>query len=166
MAKIKHIFFNAFYSLNNIKTDSRIPGKSPPGRSSTAAFRFTHICGPESRTFKQLNLDYSNYSIQRGALFYFSLRMFFLTESRVLREKNTALIHKMVSVFRLSGLFVLKKEKDWCYWFGHFLACPRAQARSCGYLCLRPAWIRKRPRFLERSWLRRHTSQREKRWGG
>lgn len=60
---------------------------------------------------------------------------------------------------------MLKKEKDWCYRFGHVLACPRAQARSRGYLCLRPAWIRKRPRFLERSWLRRHTSQREKGWG-
>lgn len=60
---------------------------------------------------------------------------------------------------------MLKKEKDWCYRFGHVLACPRAQARSRGYLCLRPAWIRKRPRFLERSWLRRHTGQREKGWG-
>lgn len=42
---------------------------------------------------------------------------------------------------------------------------PRAQDCCCGYLCLRPAWIRKRPRFLERSWLGRHTRQRERRWG-
>lgn len=42
---------------------------------------------------------------------------------------------------------------------------PRAQACCHGYLCLRPAWIRKRPRFLERSWLRRHTRQRERGWG-
>lgn len=38
MAKIKHIIFNAFYYLNNIKTDSGISGKTISGRRSTAAF--------------------------------------------------------------------------------------------------------------------------------
>lgn len=89
MAKIKHIFFNVFYSLNNIKTEWGIPGKPTPGRSSTAAFPFTHICGPESRTFKQLNLDYSNHPIQREALFYFSLWMFYNRKLKF--KKNTTL---------------------------------------------------------------------------
>lgn len=94
------------------------------GRSSTAA-RFTPICGPESRTFKQL--DYSNDLI----LFYFIFHC-----SCFIRD--TALIHKMVSVVRLAEQIVRVKG-GLMLLIGNVSACPRAQARSRGYLCLRPA---------------------------
>lgn len=63
---------------------------------------------------------------------------------------------------------VVQARWAWCAVKGAVLsicdvwACPVQQDRCRGYLCLRPAWIRKRPRFLERSWLGRHTRQRER----
>lgn len=75
--------------------------------------------------------------------------------------KAAAIVHKCLSV---SGK-VYRMCVQWVWVVSSISSVPRAQACCHGYLCLRPAWIRKKPRFLERSWLRKHTRQRERGWG-
>lgn len=89
VAKIKHIFFsNAFYSLNSIKTDSRISGKTIPGRRSTAAFH-----QQDSLTFVDQRLEHlGSYTwiIQiiryNGMPYYMFLYGCFTTENRGLKK--------------------------------------------------------------------------------
>lgn len=74
-------------------------------------------------------------------------------------------IHKFLEYFRQAERVLCVKGGVRVVVLIWWLFCvPRAQACGRWYLCLRPAWIRKRPRFLERSWLGRHTRQRERGW--